>query len=76
MLVCQARAVADGRLAVDRFADPVAIRLLRPDEQAGVEVARGPVPRGWPARMTYEFLTATAEILATRTIAIDDAVRG
>jgi methyltransferase (TIGR00027 family) len=75
VLVCQARAVADGRLAVGRFADPVAVRMLRPDEQAEVELARGPVPRGWSGRMTYEFLTATAEILATRTVIIDDAVR-
>lgn len=75
MLVCQARAVADGRLAVGRFADPVASRMLRPEEQAEVEVARGPVPRGWSERVTYEFLRSTAEILVTRTVAIDDALR-
>jgi methyltransferase (TIGR00027 family) len=75
VLVCQARAVAAGRLAVGRFADPVAIRMLRPDERAEVELARGPVPRGWSERVTYEFLTATAEVLASRTVAIDDAVR-
>jgi methyltransferase (TIGR00027 family) len=49
--------------------------MLRPDELAEVEAARGPVPRGWSERMTYEFLRATAEILATRTVAIDDAMR-
>lgn len=75
VLVCQARAVADGRLAVGRFADPVASRMLRPEELAEVEVARGPAPRGWSDRVTYEFLTATAEVLASRTVAIDDAVR-
>lgn len=75
VLVCQARAVADGRLAVGRFADPVAVRMLRPDERAEVDIARGPRPGGWSERVTYEFLRATAEILATRTVAIDDAVR-
>jgi methyltransferase (TIGR00027 family) len=75
VLVCQARAVADGRLAVGRFADPIAVRMLRPDERAEVELARGPVPRGWSDRVSYEFLSATAEILAARTVAIDDAVR-
>ena len=75
MLVCQARAVADGRLAVGRFGDPVAARLLRGDERTEVDLARGPVPRGLGDRMTYEFLTGTADILATRTVVIDDAVR-
>lgn len=32
MLVCQGRAVADGRMAEGRFADPTAMALLREDE--------------------------------------------
>ena len=40
VFVCQGRAVADGRLAVGRFEDPVAAQLLRPEELADVELAR------------------------------------
>ncbi|MQY21003.1 class I SAM-dependent methyltransferase [Nocardia macrotermitis] len=76
VLVCQGRAVGDGRLAVGRFADPVAVQLLRDDERAEVASARaGEVPSGWRARMRYEMLNATAAVLVTRTVAIDDAVR-
>ncbi|MGV9676857.1 class I SAM-dependent methyltransferase [Nocardia sp. NPDC003482] len=76
VLVCQGRAVADGRLAVGRFADPVAVRLLRPDERAAVDRARaGEQPRGWRERMEYELLGGTAGVLAVRTVVIDDAVR-
>lgn len=76
VLVCQGRAVGDGRLAPGRFADPVAVQLLRDDERVEVELARaGTVPSGWRARMRYEMLNATASVLVTRTIVIDDAVR-
>ena len=55
VLVCQGRAVADGRLAVGRFDDPVARALLRDDELAAVERARTGVARragriGWRSR--------------------------
>jgi methyltransferase (TIGR00027 family) len=76
VLVAQGRAVADGRLAVGRFADPTARWLLRDDELVDVDVARGEAPpRGWSARMGYEMLRANAEVMAPRTVAIDDAVR-
>ncbi|MEV4004994.1 class I SAM-dependent methyltransferase [Actinomadura sp. NPDC049753] len=76
VLVCQARAVAHGRMAPDRFADPTASALLRPGELAAVERARSGVPpEGWGPRMEYEFLRATAEGLVPRTVAVDDAVR-
>jgi len=75
VLVCQARAVADGRVAVGRFADPIARQLLHADERAAVELARGNVPRRWQDRVEFEFLAATADVLAARTVAIDDAVR-
>lgn len=76
VLVCQARAVAHGRLAPDRFADPTASALLDPSERAAVEQARSGVPpEGWGPRMEYEFLRATAEGLVPRTVAVDDAVR-
>ncbi|MEC3953315.1 class I SAM-dependent methyltransferase [Nocardia sp. CDC153] len=76
ILVCQGRAVADGRLGVGRFADPVAIDLLLPEERDIVgRVRAGEVPKGFGARMEYELVSTTSEVLAARTIAIDDAVR-
>jgi methyltransferase (TIGR00027 family) len=76
VLVCQGRAVADGRIGMGRFHDPIARSLLRDDELAGVERARtGEAPPGWGARTEYEMLSATAEVIVPRTIAIDDAVR-
>jgi methyltransferase (TIGR00027 family) len=76
VLVCQGRAVGDGRLAVGRFEDPVAAQLLRPDELAAVERARAAVPpTDWCDRLAMESLRACAEVVVPRTVAIDDAVR-
>ncbi|MET9494501.1 class I SAM-dependent methyltransferase [Streptomyces sp. NPDC006552] len=74
--VCQGRAAADGRTAPGRFADPVAVRLLRTDERTPVaEVRAGAVPAGWHARLAYETVRAAAEVVVPRTVAIDDALR-
>jgi methyltransferase (TIGR00027 family) len=76
VLVCQGRAAADGRLAAGRFADAVAVRLLRPPERAPVDEVRAGTPsKGWKARATYEGVRACAEVVVPRTVAIDDAVR-
>ncbi|MEU5480408.1 class I SAM-dependent methyltransferase [Streptomyces mirabilis] len=76
VLVCQGRAAADGRLAAGRFADAVAVRLLRPPEKAPVDEVRAGTPStGWKARATYEGVRACAEVVVPRTVAIDDAVR-
>jgi methyltransferase (TIGR00027 family) len=45
VLVCQGRAVAQGRMAVGRFDDPTAMAFLRDAERATVERARTGVPR-------------------------------
>jgi methyltransferase (TIGR00027 family) len=75
VLVCQGRAVAHGRLAVSRFDDPTAMRLLRDDERRPVETVRGGVPpRRFPDRMEFERLRASAEVMVPRTVAIDDAL--
>lgn len=75
VLVCQGRAVADGRIDAGRFDDPTAILLLTPDEQAEVEVVRsGIVPQSLGERMDFERLRAVAEIMVPRTLAIDEAV--
>jgi methyltransferase (TIGR00027 family) len=76
VLVCQGRAAAHNRLAVGRFSDPVASLLLRPDERAPVDrILAGAVPKDWRQRLPVELIQATAEGMAPRTIAIDDAVR-
>lgn len=76
VLVCQGRAVADGRLAVGRFADPLAVELLHADERDPVALARaGERPEGFGPRMEFELLSGTAELMAARTVAIDDGVR-
>lgn len=76
VVVCQARAAADGRVAVGRFADPVAARLLRPDESVAVDQVRlGQPPTGWQQRLAFETVRASAEVIVPRTVAIDDALR-
>ncbi len=76
VLVCQRRAVAHGHLARGRFSDPTAFDLLRADERAPVERARSEiVPRSWAERIDLEMLQAGAELMAARTVVIDDAVR-
>ncbi|MGW4351059.1 class I SAM-dependent methyltransferase [Nocardia sp. NPDC004582] len=76
ILVCQGRAVADGRLGIGRFSDPIATELLTAPERELVDLVRSDaVPTSFGPRMEYELLSATAEVLAVRTIAIDDAVR-
>ncbi|WP_343245878.1 class I SAM-dependent methyltransferase [Streptomyces sp. SID5785] len=76
VLVCQGRAVADGRSGDGgRFGDPVAVRLLRDAERAVVdEVRAGTPPQGWAARTAYESVRACAELMVPRTVAIDEAV--
>jgi methyltransferase (TIGR00027 family) len=75
VLVCQGRAAAHGRLAVGRFDDPVAARLLRPDELVAVEqVRRGQPPSAASDRFRYEWVRRCAEVVVPRTVAIDDAV--
>ena len=76
VLVCQGRAAADGRIAVGRFADPVAITMLREGERIPVDQVRaGTPPAGWAERVDYEAVRACAELMVPRTIAIDEAVR-
>lgn len=75
VLVCQGRAVADGRLAVGRFSDPVARELLDPAERALVDdVREGRHPGSGGARMAWELVRQTALGMVPRTVAIDRAV--
>ncbi|MFI6074470.1 class I SAM-dependent methyltransferase [Actinoplanes sp. NPDC051343] len=76
VLVCQGRAAANERVAPGRFADPTALTLLRETERGLVrQVREGTPPAGLKARIEYEVVRGSAEVLVPRTIAIDDAVR-
>ncbi|MFF2383392.1 class I SAM-dependent methyltransferase [Streptomyces sp. NPDC058108] len=76
VLVCQGRAAANGRAVPGRFADPVAVRLLRAGERRPVdEVRAGTPPTGWRERTRYESVRACAEVVVPRTVAIDEALR-
>lgn len=76
VLVCQGRAAADGKVAVGRFADPLALRLLRDTERVPVaEVRASSAPQGWRARVAFESVRACAEVVVPRTVAIDEALR-
>jgi methyltransferase (TIGR00027 family) len=77
VLVCQGRAAAHGRIAAGRFADPLAMALLRDEERVPVQRVRdGEPPKGWSERIEFEMVRACAQIIVPRTVAIDDAVRG
>jgi methyltransferase (TIGR00027 family) len=71
-----ARAAADGVLAVGRFSDPVAIKLLSDDARARVEQFRsGAKPRNVQEGVTHAIMSRRAAMMVARTVAIDDAVR-
>jgi methyltransferase (TIGR00027 family) len=76
VLVCQGRAIADGRSGSGRSIDATAIALLKEEERAQVEVVlSGVVPKAFGERIEFELLRAVADVMAPRTIAIDDAVK-
>src|SRR5437764_9215420 len=75
VLVCQARAAAHGRVATQRFADPVAMALLTDSESAVVRQVRDQTPPQGAARLHYERVRGASVALVPRTVAIDDAVR-
>lgn len=75
VLVCQGRAVADALRPTERFSDPVAVELLRPDERVVVDrVVGGEQPTTFGERAEYELIKGTAEIMVPRTVRIDEAV--
>ncbi|MEU8344389.1 class I SAM-dependent methyltransferase [Spirillospora sp. NPDC048832] len=77
VFVCQGRAVADGRVAEGRFSDPVARRLLRPEELEPVDAARDETAAGRAGgreRWAVESVRACAEVVVPRTVLIDEAV--
>ena len=76
VLVCQGRATADGRYAVNRFHDPIAWKLLDPAERVIVDdVRKGTMPRAGADRMAYELVRRTGLVMVPRTLAIDEVIR-
>src|SRR5262245_37910236 len=76
VLMCQGRAAADGRYAVGRFADPVAIDLLAENERIPVrQVREAAPPSGWGDRLAFVTVRASAGVIVPRTVVIDDAIR-
>jgi methyltransferase (TIGR00027 family) len=76
VLVCQGRAIADGRYAVGRFSDPVARQLLDPSELELIDAVRiGQPPQSGGQRMPLEMVRRTGQAMVPRTIMIDDAIR-
>ena len=75
-MVCMGRAVAHARRLDPRFADPTALVLLPADERARVErYLAGPRRRGVRGRLERLYRESQSRVLATRTVAIDDAIR-
>lgn len=76
MLVCQGRAVAHERIGAGRFDDPTARPMLTDEESEPVDMARsGVVPKSARERVDFEMVRACGQLMAPRTIAIDDAIR-
>jgi methyltransferase (TIGR00027 family) len=75
VLVCQGRATADGRYAVDRFSDAIARELLDPADRLIVDRVRaGQVPTEGSNRMAYEMVRRIGLTMVARTISIDEAI--
>jgi methyltransferase (TIGR00027 family) len=74
-MVCQARALADGR-SIAAFSDPIALQLLPPEARALVERARaGTPPRNAAERARRAFLEKRSHMTVARTVEIDAALR-
>jgi methyltransferase (TIGR00027 family) len=76
VLVCMARAAADGNSEVARYSDPTAIHLLPPDARAFVVRFRsGAKPSGMREGFKLGALRQRARMMVARTVVVDDAVR-
>src|SRR6188472_410833 len=75
-LVCMGRAVAHGKTPVPRFDDPTARTLLPDNVRKRVDRVReaGP-PKGLRARFGRSYLEGQSNMMALRTVAIDDSIR-
>ena len=76
VIVCMARASADGAPSVEKFADPTALALLPESARARVLRFRAGTSNGIRERIANSLLRRRANMMIARTVAIDDAVRG
>ena len=75
VMVCQARALADGR-TIEEFSDPVAMQLLPPAARVVVERARaGLEPADADEATRRTFLERRTDMIVARTVEIDAAIR-
>jgi methyltransferase (TIGR00027 family) len=76
VMVCMGRAIAHLEGTVPGFSDPTALALLSEEARARVERFRaGPPPRGFRGQLGHRFLERRSQMMAVRTVAIDEAVR-
>lgn len=76
VMVCMGRAIAHLDATVPGFSDPTAMALLPDEARARVETYHTePAPKDPKARMARRFLERRAQMVALRTVAIDEAVR-
>jgi len=70
------RAAAQGRTSVAGFDDPTALALLPEEARRRVERLRSDTrPTGVRERLAFAYLKRLAEMMALRTVAIDNAIR-
>ncbi len=75
VMVCMARAIAHLEASLPGFSDPTAMALLPAEARARVAQFRGGPPRDARGRMAHKFLERRAQMMAVRTVAIDEALR-
>lgn len=70
------RAVAHGKTPVPRFDDPTARALLPEEVRSRVDrVREGGPPKGLRARFGRSYMEGQSNLMALRTVAIDDSIR-
>jgi len=76
VMVCMARAIAHLEASVPGFSDLTALALLPDEARARVEQFRSnTAPKGARERFARKFLEGRSQMMAVRTVAIDEAVR-
>jgi len=76
VMVCMGRAIAHIERTVPGFSDPTALVLLPDEARARVEKFQAdPAPKRGRDRIAHTFVERRSQMMAVRTVAIDEAVR-
>lgn len=75
VMVCAARAVADGSPGFAGFSDPTALALLPDGAQGRVRRLRAGASHGMRDKISDAFMVGRARMMVARTVAIDAAVK-